>query len=260
MSQDQGRSNLKRPRAEAFLDTLRRSSEMAQELLGQNGEMSRQIHSLEDELVNAKARITFLERETDQLRRSLARGKVISESHTFEQLRQLAEEQNCLAHLYVVSDRLSMVQSVEEAVRAAEEVLHNLVGAREYGLWLRWRDATEPQLVKQSSASFADKAAEFKPLIEECFRCADLVRPAGIDDDAVPVCLPLVLGDEEVVGALVVAQLVPQVGRTERLQRDLLSLLSERLAPSIMVADLHERMQRRGLWSELEGKLAAQGS
>ena len=63
---------------------------------------------------------------------------------TVSELEELLEEQNSLAHMFVTSDRMARARTPTEAIDIAVEVLHNLVGAHTYALWLRWEGRRGP--------------------------------------------------------------------------------------------------------------------
>lgn len=235
--------------AEAFLENLRESARTAQDLIEQNGEMSKKIQSLEGELASSKTRIAFLEEETSRLRSSIAAGASTPDQQMAEQLRQLIEEQNCLAHLFVASDRLSTVGSPKAAVAAADEVLHNMVGAHRYSLWLHWPSTERLILVASAGDGSRD---DDRVLAQECIAKAKASRDYRLLSNKAPLVVPLMLGTD-VIGAVVVTRLVSHLPSPGRLQRDLLALLGQRVGFAICAGAVHQRIQApRGLWKEME--------
>lgn len=222
-----------------FLHTLRKSTEMAQELLNNNREMTLRVHSLEGELSNAKARIAFLERETTELRSGLAK-LALDDDQVMKQFEQVVEEQNCLAHLFVSSDRLAQVKSPDDTLKAVVEILHNLVGARCYGVWFRVGERPVVVLAEPSSGKTLEILKESQSLVDACMSKGTTQQRAGASVDDVPIAIPLFL-DGKVVGALVIKELVPQRPRLERLHRDLLGLLSERLANAFCQGEFYRK-------------------
>jgi hypothetical protein len=212
---------------ESFLSTLRRSVEVVQDLLEAAARRDERIRSLDAELDNARQRIAFLERETSTLRDKLATG---IEPVSMRYLEELIEEQNSFAHMFVTSDRLAGARSCDEAVQIAVEVLHNLIGAHQFGLWLRWDD-DPPVLVAPPDPRYRVAAGVHGELIQRAFATGD-----ATGTDGVPIALPLVL-DGRTVGVLLIASLVPQVGDAlGRLQEDLARFLVERLPARLCAA------------------------
>ena len=238
-----------------FLETLRRSAEMAQELFNANHEMSLQLKSLEADLASKQARVTFLERETQQLRAGLSRLAVANDKDRMERFETIFEDQNVLAHLFITSDRLSRVSSPIDAIAATVEVLHNLVGAKRYGMWLRWKTVAEPRLVVSDGVE-ASQCKDALALANAAMDRRRPTQPEGQSTDLAPIAFPLKLG-RDVVGALVVVELVPQRPKLERLHRDLLNLLSERLGQAFCVGAVYDQMTReQDLWGSLQDKLS----
>lgn len=235
-------------RAELFLGTLRRSSELAQDLLRQISSQKLRLTSLQGELADARSRIRFLEQETQELRAKLPGGP---NDDLAARLEALAEEQNALAHLFVTSDRFARVRSHSEAVQAAAELLHNLVGARSYGLWLRWRRDDRPLLVTSERSDRVD-TAPFRELVTRCLDTGQVIRPAAAPPDSVPSCHPIRL-ESEVVGALLVESLVPQVGNhMGRLQIDLVDFVCDRFATSLCIGMMSSAASDRAeLWDRV---------
>lgn len=224
-------SELATQQVESFLATLRRSVEVVQDLLEAAARRDERIRSLDAELDNARQRVAFLERETSTLRDKLATGiEPVSTPHLEELIRELIDEQNSFAHMFVTSDRLAGARSCAEAVQIAVEVLHNLIGAYQFGLWLRWDD-DPPVLVAPIDPRYRVAPDAHAALVQRAFASGE---PSGTD--AVPLALPMVL-DGRTVGVLLIASLVPQVGGAlGRLQDDLARFLVERLPARLCAA------------------------
>jgi hypothetical protein len=251
--EDDGNSDSK---VEAFLLALRRSAEIAHDLSRTTMEQAERIRSLDADLGSARARVAFLEGELSALRSRL--GSADLEPGRFAQLDALLEEQNCLAHLFVTSDRLARSRSAAETVQIADEVLHNLIGALRYGLWLRWEsgDGGELALVAPVADRYRRGVTADDPLVAQGFGSRIPVRAAGTAAEAVPVAMPLLL-EGRTVGVLHIAELVPHAsGRMDRLQGDLLGLLCERLPVSLCIGALGpQTLDPRELWLRLRSQL-----
>ncbi len=240
---------------ESFLSTLRRSVEVVQDLLEAAARRDERIRSLDAELDSARQRIAFLERETSSLRDKLATG---IEPVSMRYLEELIEEQNSFAHMFVTSDRLAGARTCAEAIQIAVEVLHNLIGADHFGLWLRWEGA--PVLVAPPDPRYRVADGAHADLIARALDTGVAARPAGSANgaDGVPVALPLVL-DGRVVGVLLIATLVPQVGGAlGRLQDDLARFVVERLPARLCAAaaaQINAEQGGAGAWNAVREHL-----
>jgi hypothetical protein len=239
---------------EAFLTTLRRSAEIAQELLRTATQQSERIRSLDGDLISAQSRIGFLEKEVGQLRDSL--GPLAPGLADQAALEALLEDQNCLAQLFVTSDRLAGVRSVPEAIDVAVEVLHNLVGAHRYGVYVCLERDDEPWLVAPGEQRYRQGIEEHRDVVLRTLK-ADNRRTSLDPKTTSPLCVPLRFEDRT-LGAIMIAEFVPQVGpQLGRLQIDLLSLLSDRLASSMCVGTLHQNAREQGQpWAAARDSLA----
>lgn len=175
---------------------------------------------------------------------------------TASELEALIEEQTAVTHMFVTSDRLARATGPAEVIAIVTEVLHNLVGAHHYALWLRWDG--QPLLVAPADRRWRAEPGEDRALVERALATGQPARRDGAAADEVPVALPLI-HEGETVGALLVVSLVPQVGeRLGRLQEDLLGLLTERLPLALGLAALRVARRRSGdTWHEVRAHLVA---
>lgn len=232
-------------KVEAFLGSLRQSAQIAQDLLRTTTQQEARIRSLEGELASARARVTFLEGETEHLRERLTSG--VPDPARVEQLEGLMEEQNILAQLLVITDRLGRVQSAREVLQVATEVFHNLIGAKRYGIYVA-DEAGKPVLIAPHDERERRAIDELGELVVQAIATGKESRREGAEDDSVPAAYPLRLG-RTTVGAILVVELVPHMGAAlDRLQQDLLRLLQDRLVDSMCLGALHHQSSRSDFW------------
>lgn len=246
MDRDEGGSEPLSATAEAVLAAVRRSVDVVQEFLETSQRQAAVIKSLETELGAARGHIATLEGETARLRAE------ITAQHRSDEIELLIEEQNVLAHMFVVSDRLAAARSPREAVDIGIEVLHNLAGVHRYAVWVRPKPGGPLRLVAPAEARYRDADPDGTLVA----RALGGVAPprAGA---TVPIAVPLYL-DGVAVGALEVRELVPQVGPgLGRLQVDLLQFLSDRLAGAMCRAAQSQHQPLQDAWADLAAVLPA---
>ncbi len=230
-------------KAKLFLDTLKKSSKIAQDLINTNQEMSLRVLSLEAELANSRQQVSILNQEISQIRNGMTKIES-KDSSLAKHFEEIVEEQNCLAHLFVTSDQLSQARSPKDAIRAAEEVLHNLIGALYYGIFLRWENESSPTLITPKNAENEKHLEPHLTLVGRCLESGRIQRPENNSEEDPPVCFPLML-ESKVVGALLITELVHHNPQFERLQRDLVGLLSDRLAMSLCVGLCYKKLEEQ---------------
>src|SRR5690606_33112758 len=113
-----------------------------------------------------------------------------------------------------------------------------------YGLFVLDSTGT-PRLVPPAEARYRVGLEAHKALLDGTLAACPADAAPLRKGAAVPLCVPLALGGQ-LAGAVLIAELVPQVGeRLGRLQLELVSLLAERLASSICLGSYHEELRSR---------------
>jgi len=246
MDREEGGAEPLSASAEAVLAAVRRSVDVVQEFLETSARQVAVIRSLETELGAARGHIATLEGETKRLRTEL------TAQHQSEEIEQLIEEQNVLAHMFVCSDRLAAARSPREAIDIGIEVLHNLAGVHRYALWLR-APGSQLRLVAPQEARWRDHDPA-GALVSRSLATNAMARASG--GDGVPASMPLLL-DGLAVGAIEIRELVPQVPALGRLQIDLLQFLSDRLAPAMCRAASSQSHSDQDVWAEVAASTPA---
>jgi hypothetical protein len=233
-----------------LVEDLRRSLKEVEDLVAANRQMAQRLQQLEDELDRSRRLLEDLE---DQIvpgpARPAADGGAGAPSAAGAA--DADEQQNAMVHLFVVSEALADVASPDQAVRAAAEILANLVGARRFGIWFRWKDATRPTLVAAHPDAQPGELDAHVSLVQRCVGSGH-VQPSGASVATLaPVCVPLRL-DSQVVGACLIVELLPQVPQLGLLQWDLLNLLSNRLPHAVCFGAASDRIANQAaVWSEV---------
>lgn len=175
-----------------------------------------------------------------------------SESRGFEQRYAEVEAQSSnLANLYVASYSLHGTLDRQEVVGTIQEIVANLIGSEEAGLFELAPGAEALELV----ASFGLEAPGLRrvPLgggrIGEAARTGEIFVAGPGDAPAeggLTACIPLKL-DGRVTGAIAIFRLLPQKAGFEPLDRELFELLATHAATALYCTSLHARGPHAGV-------------
>jgi len=154
-----------------------------------------------------------------------------------------------LANLYVASYSLHGTLDREEVLTAIKEILANLVGSEEVGVFELDREANALKIV----ASFGIEPAAYQMialgsgLIGRAAQTAEMYISGESDgfgrlpeEADLTVCVPLML-DERVTGAIAIFRLLPQKLGLEPVDRELFELLATHAATALYCTGLHAR-------------------
>jgi len=169
--------------------------------------------------------------------------RVQAESERFaEQYRDLEAQNANLANLYVASYRLHGTLDREEVLATIQEIVTNLVGSEEIGVFeldeagssLRLIASTgidpEPYRVIAMGSGRIGRCAQTGETYVSSD--ADAAAPAGRGEADLSACVPLRLQDR-VSGAIALFRLLPQKSGIEALDRELFDLLATHAAPAL---------------------------
>ncbi|PYQ18464.1 MAG: hypothetical protein DMF79_14940 [Acidobacteria bacterium] len=159
-----------------------------------------------------------------------------------------------LANLYVASYRLHGTLDRQEVIDTIKEIIANLVGSEEAGLFEL--DPGKQCLELVASFGISPEACSSVPLgsgligraaqTGEIY-VADPGRPpagAGLEG-RLTACIPLSL-DGRVTGAIAIFRLLPQKAGIEDLDRELFGLLATHAATALYCTTLHQRLAVEG--------------
>jgi hypothetical protein len=201
---------------------------------------------LKEQVGSAEARLAQYEGERARLQAQVSQIEV--ENRKFaEQYLQVEEQITTLANLYVATSTLHATLSRPQVVQAILEIIANLVGSEEMGLFeaepggrclsLVAVNGIEPSRFRSIpfGAGIIGRAA---------LTGRPYVRAAGSAPDGLPeeadltACIPLKLEDR-VTGAIAIFRLLPQKPGLEASDRDLFDLLATHAATALYCARLH---------------------
>ena len=231
-----------------------------EDLLGENEKLRRMVAGLESEtavLTREKQRLqTQLEavrklidcdrREHEELRRRLV--DVEGQNRTFsERYVEVEKQNNDLANLYVAGYRLHGTLDREEVLMAIQEIVVNLIGCEEFGVYEADAAGDELRLVTSFGLE-GDHLRSLSPdsgLIGQAFREGDTIVAGGAAADRLPgedhltACVPLKV-DDRVIGVIAIFRLLPQKDEgLEALDHELFELLASQAGVALYATSLH---------------------
>ena len=163
---------------------------------------------------------------------------------------QIEQQNNNLANLYVASFRLHGTVDKKELLLAIQEIVANLIGSEELGVYEMVAggrtltlvhsfgiNADRLQRVTVGAGKIGAAVAQGKVYVRE--------GPAGAGeepDDSLTACIPLKL-DDEVVGAIAIFRLLQQKASLEAVDLELFDLLATHAATALYAANLKLRLE-----------------
>ena len=216
------------------------------------------VSTLEREKLGVQAQLFSAREELESHRRERARleqqvAEVEKESRRFaEQYVQIEAQNTNLANLYVASYRLYGTLNRQEVLGAIQEIVVNLIGSEELGIYeLEPEDATlrlvgsfgiDPTAhdrVPVGTGRIGRVAATGEPDIGAGADVAERAPEADLT-----ACVPLKL-DGRVIGVLALFRLLPQKNGFESIDHELFDLLGTHAATALYCTRLHERLEAR---------------
>lgn len=167
--------------------------------------------------------------------------------------RRLEQQNASLASLYVAAYRLHGTIDRPEVVAIIQEIVINVVGCEETGLFEVAPDGASLELI--ASFGLPPGVLERVPLgagvIGSSVRngalwlAGDEPRPTGADETHLSACVPLVLAGR-VIGAIAVFRLLPHKAALTREDHELFELLGTHAATALYCTGLHARAAELG--------------
>lgn len=203
--------------------------------------LERQISLARQEIVRQQLDKARLQKQLDDVEGEYRR---FSERYV-----EVQQHNNDLTHLTVASQRLHESTDRHEVLNAIQEIIINLLGSEELGVFELAEDGKSLRLVN----SFGINEERFKsiPLGLGSIGGAALQGKSTIFEnghEGLTACVPLMAG-EKVIGAVAVFKLLPQKGKLDAVDRDLLDLLRSQAGVALYctrVVEAHTRAARVG--------------
>jgi hypothetical protein len=239
---------------------LAERSHDVQEVLKSNEALRALTASLEAEMNRLHEQAVSLrhENERHQREQALLNSQIESiraESQRYSSRYTEIEQQNSnLANLYVASYRLHGTVDRQEVIDTIQEIIANLVGSEEAGLFELDPETRTLELV--ASFGLPSEACPFIPLgtgsIGRAAQTGEIfvaeAAPRVPSDDLegrLTACVPLIL-DGQVTGAIAIFRLLPQKAGIESVDRELFDLLATHAATALYCTSLHAKRLASG--------------
>jgi len=220
-------------------------------LRGAVSTLEREKLGVQTQLFAAREELGRHRQERERLERQAV--EVEMESRRFaEQYEQVEAQNTNLANLYVASYRLYGTLDRQEVLGAIQEIVINLIGSEELGVYeLEPEDATlrlvasfgiDPTAhdrVAVGTGRIGRVAATGEPDIGGGADVAARAQEADLT-----ACVPLKL-DGRVIGAIALFRLLPQKNGFESVDRELFDLLGTHAATALYCTRLQERLDAR---------------
>jgi hypothetical protein len=217
--------------------------------------------SLEAEMNRLHEQAISLRAENERHQKEQARLQVQLDSTRAESQRystrytEIEQQSSNLANLYVASYRLHGTLDRQEVIDTIKEIIANLVGSEEAGLFEL--DPGKQVLELVASFGIAPGACPPVPLgsgligraatTGEIFVADPAEPPAGPGlEGRLTACIPLTL-DGRVTGAIAIFKLLPQKAGIEDLDREIFELLATHAATALYCTGLHAKLAAEGV-------------
>jgi len=241
-----------------FLDMYSKVAEFTRELMDENTRLQGRINELigERELALAEGAgdpvVSELVRRLEDLKKEklsiLNQYRQVEEENKdfLHRYREIESENNNLANLYVASYQLHSTLDLEEVLSIITEIIINLIGAQVFGIMIvnQKRGELEPMktegmpvsalpLVRIGEGVIGRVASAGEPFYRE-----NRDRNLPLDPQMPMVAVPLSV-ESNIIGAIVVYQLLPQKEKLVKIDYDLFNLLAGHAATAIFSSKLY---------------------
>ncbi len=252
-------------RAEEFLQVFKKGAEFTQELLKTNGQLRYRVLQLEEENKELKTKPATPDKQYEELARQIAALKeekqeidkrareIESENKDFAQRYvEVEEENNNLANLYIASYQLHSTLDFKEVLQIILEIIINLIGAEEFGIFLldekthelrimasEGIDESQMPVINLGTGTIGRVAKGGEPYFME-----DMSETVKLDWLNPIVAIPLKI-KEHVIGVIVIYKLLQQKKSFTPLDHELFTLLAGHAATAIFSSKLYSESERK---------------
>jgi putative methionine-R-sulfoxide reductase with GAF domain len=246
-------------KSEELLEMFRKGRAFTEELMSENERLRYRIVQLEREKIDLSdtlmKEVERLKLENAQMAQKLEFldsrfQRVEAENKDFAQRYVEVEEQNeSLANLYVASYRLHSTLDPAEVVQCIKEILVNMIGSEEFGLFVVDDETSElvlagyegeiAQRLERGRVAFGEGLEGLVAQTGQAF----FTEGAG-ELGEVCACIPLKI-KERVVGVIAMYKLLPHKGGLTPLDHKLLELMAGHAASALVSSKLYALADRK---------------
>jgi len=251
--------------AEEILQMVNKGIEFTKELLGENERLRFRAVQLQEEIQVLKREAEQgglkkkLEEEVQRLeqekKRLLEEYRRVEEQNREYAMRyiEVEEENNNLANLYVCSYQLHSTLDFNEVLQIIMEIIINLIGAEEFGIYLLEEKTQRLRAVTMEGRDLSTAPVVLlgQGVIGRCALTGENYYASDIEDtqrergwDEPLVCIPLKIKDQ-VIGVIVLYKLLPQKTQFANVDYELFTLLAGHAATAIFSSRLYTEAQRK---------------
>ncbi len=246
-------------KSEELLEMFRKGRGFTEELMAENERLRYRIVQLEKESLELSAMLTR-EVERVRLENSQLAQKLEFLERRFEEVEaenkdfamryvEIEEQNENLANLYVASYQLHSTLDPAEVVLCIKEILINMIGSEEFGLFIVDEETSELVLagsegiiverLDRGRVAFGDGLEGMVALRGEPFFTDEMG-----DSGEVCACIPLKI-KERIVGVIAIYKLLAHKGTFTALDHKLLELLAGHAATALVSSKLYAIADRK---------------
>jgi nitrate/nitrite-specific signal transduction histidine kinase len=205
---------------------------------------------LQEQLMTAREEVSMRQEEHNSLLRRLSDVEVENE-RVASQFLDIETQNTNLANLYVASHQLRSSLDREQILAAIKEIIINLIGSEDFGIFERIDDTD--RLVLVDSFDPAPQIVHEVRLGDGIIGTVAATGEPHVSSDArnrvsgMTACIPLKV-DDQVTGVIAVFRLLPQKANVlESLDHELFDLLAAQAGIALYCSKLHEMAAGREL-------------
>lgn len=210
--------------------------------------LQREKRNLEESVSAARSELDRQRREEDELKRQMA--QIREENHSFSEKYLEVETHNSnLANLYVASYRLHATLDRGEILSSIQEIIINLIGSEEFGVFELDGDESTLSL----AASMGIDTARYRRISAAAGKIGETMRTGEIylakekaansvssEEPSPLACIPLKV-DGRVTGVIAIFRLLQHKTELEAVDQEMFDLLATHAAMALYCAGLHAR-------------------
>ncbi|HEY3137409.1 MAG TPA: GAF domain-containing protein [Blastocatellia bacterium] len=244
-------------KSEELVEMLREGRVFTEELMRENERLRYRIVQLEAQNMKSSAAVVEelegLRLENSQMSQELQFleqrfSRVEAENKDFAQRYVEVEEQNeSLANLYVASHRLHSTLDSTEVVECIKEILLNMVGSEDFGLFV-FDDETNELVRAGHEGETAARAEKARIMSGEGIEGGVATHGESFFGDHASeeacACVPLKIKDR-VIGVITIYALLPHKKELTQLDHKLLELLAGHAASALISSKLYGMADRK---------------